>query len=189
MASPCCGVQPTDVFLALQIDHEIQMVGCGVLGGKPVYIIKCVPCPTFSPRPTPRLCPASMPCLSPGAMPCPLPGNIPSVQCFAKCPFTCQFDRLSDQLCQSLDRLSDHFAKHCLRVSPLAACPDTSHPPLMVVNTDSHCSLPPQEFLGHQRLGSLWRVRLLRTQPGDDLQGRHMWHCGRCVVPDSLSRV
>jgi hypothetical protein len=33
-------------------------------------------------------------------------------QCFAKCPFTCQFDRLSDQLCQSLDRLSDHFAKH-----------------------------------------------------------------------------
>ena len=34
-------------------------------------------------------------------------------QCFAKCPFTCQFDWLSDQLCQSLDRLSDHFAKHC----------------------------------------------------------------------------
>ena len=34
-------------------------------------------------------------------------------QCFAKCPFTCQFDRLSDQLCQSLDRLSDHLAKHC----------------------------------------------------------------------------
>ena len=33
-------------------------------------------------------------------------------QCFAKCPFTCQFDRLSDQFCQSLDRLSDHFAKH-----------------------------------------------------------------------------
>ena len=33
-------------------------------------------------------------------------------QCFAKCPFTCQFDRLSNQLCQSLDRLSDHFAKH-----------------------------------------------------------------------------
>ena len=33
-------------------------------------------------------------------------------QCFAKCPFPCQFDRLSDQLCQSLDRLSDHFAKH-----------------------------------------------------------------------------
>jgi hypothetical protein len=33
-------------------------------------------------------------------------------QCFAKCPFTCQIDRLSDQLCQSLDRLSDHFAKH-----------------------------------------------------------------------------
>ena len=32
--------------------------------------------------------------------------------CFAKCPFTCQFDWLSDQLCQSLDRLSDHFAKH-----------------------------------------------------------------------------
>ena len=35
-------------------------------------------------------------------------------QCFAKCPFTCQFDRVSDQLCQSLDRLSDHFAKHCM---------------------------------------------------------------------------
>ena len=34
-------------------------------------------------------------------------------QCFAKCPLTCQFDRLTDQLCQSLDRLSDHFAKHC----------------------------------------------------------------------------
>ena len=33
-------------------------------------------------------------------------------QCFAKCPFTSQFDRVSDQLCQSLDRLSDHFAKH-----------------------------------------------------------------------------
>ena len=32
-------------------------------------------------------------------------------QCFAKCPFTCHFDQLSDQLCQSLDRLSDHFAK------------------------------------------------------------------------------
>ena len=25
------------------------------------------------------------------------------------------FDRLSDQLCRSLDRLSDHFAKHCMR--------------------------------------------------------------------------
>ena len=37
-----------------------------------------------------------------------------SVQCFAKCPFTSQFDWLSDQLCQSLDRLSDHFAKHCI---------------------------------------------------------------------------
>jgi hypothetical protein len=36
-------------------------------------------------------------------------------QCLAKCPFTCQFDRLSDEICQSLDRLSDHFAKHCLR--------------------------------------------------------------------------
>ena len=35
------------------------------------------------------------------------------VQCFAKCPFTSQFDRLSDQLRQSLDRLSDYFAKHC----------------------------------------------------------------------------
>ena len=30
----------------------------------------------------------------------------------AECPFTCQSDRLSDQLCPSLDRLSDHFAKH-----------------------------------------------------------------------------
>ena len=36
----------------------------------------------------------------------------PLRQAFAKCPFSCQFDRLSDQLCQSLDRLSDHFAKH-----------------------------------------------------------------------------
>ena len=35
-------------------------------------------------------------------------------QCFAKCPFTCQFDRLSEQFCQSLDRRSDHFAKHCV---------------------------------------------------------------------------
>ena len=34
-------------------------------------------------------------------------------QCFAKCPFTCQFDWLSGQLCQSLDRLSGHFKKHC----------------------------------------------------------------------------
>ena len=33
-------------------------------------------------------------------------------QCFAKCPFTCQFDWLSDQLCQSLDQVSDYFAKH-----------------------------------------------------------------------------
>ena len=33
-------------------------------------------------------------------------------QCFAKSPFTCQFDQPSDQLCQLLDRLSDHFAKH-----------------------------------------------------------------------------
>ena len=41
----------------------------------------------------------------------------PGVQCFAKCPFTCQFDWLSDQLCQSLDRLSDHFAKHWPRAS------------------------------------------------------------------------
>jgi hypothetical protein len=39
--------------------------------------------------------------------------SLPRVQCFAKCPLTCQFDRLSDQLCQSLDRLSDNFAKHC----------------------------------------------------------------------------
>ena len=37
------------------------------------------------------------------------------VQCFAKCPFTCQFDRRSDQLCQPLDRLSDHFVKHWVR--------------------------------------------------------------------------
>ena len=36
-------------------------------------------------------------------------------QCFANYPFTCQFDWLSDQLCQLLDRLSDHFAKHCLK--------------------------------------------------------------------------
>ena len=36
-------------------------------------------------------------------------------QCFAKCPFTCQSDWLSDQLCQSLDRLFNHFAKHCPR--------------------------------------------------------------------------
>ena len=28
-------------------------------------------------------------------------------QCCAKCPFTCQFDWLSYQLCRSLDRLSD----------------------------------------------------------------------------------
>ena len=44
-------------------------------------------------------------------------GQFPKVsyacmQCFAKCPFTGQFDRLSYQLCQSLDRLSDQFAKH-----------------------------------------------------------------------------
>ena len=34
-------------------------------------------------------------------------------QCFAKCPITCQFDWLSNQLSRSFDRLSDHFAKHC----------------------------------------------------------------------------
>jgi hypothetical protein len=39
--------------------------------------------------------------------------SLPHSQCFAKCPFTCQFGRLSDQLCRSLDRLFDHFAKHC----------------------------------------------------------------------------
>ena len=39
--------------------------------------------------------------------------TLPQGQCFVKCPFTCQSDRLSDQICQSLDRLSDHFAKHC----------------------------------------------------------------------------
>ena len=37
-------------------------------------------------------------------------------QCFAKCPFTGQFDRLSDQLCQSLDQLSSH------RTPPELAC-------------------------------------------------------------------
>ena len=42
-------------------------------------------------------------------------GPGPFNQCFAKCPFTCQIDWLSDQLCQSLDRLSDHFAKHCFQ--------------------------------------------------------------------------
>ena len=29
------------------------------------------------------------------------------------CPFTCQFDWLSDQFCKSFDQLSDHFAEHC----------------------------------------------------------------------------
>ena len=36
----------------------------------------------------------------------------PQTQCCAKCPCTCKFDWLSDQLCQSLDQLPDHFAKH-----------------------------------------------------------------------------
>ena len=39
-------------------------------------------------------------------------GSLGLLQCFAKCPFTCQFDWPSDQLCQSLDRLPDHFATH-----------------------------------------------------------------------------
>ena len=39
-------------------------------------------------------------------------GGLRGKQCFAKCPFTCQFDWLSDQICQSIDWLSDHFAKH-----------------------------------------------------------------------------
>ena len=53
---------------------------------------------------------------------CPRPeGTRVHVQCFAKCLFTCQFDLLSDQLCQSLDRLSDHFAKHCSCSSLMAA--------------------------------------------------------------------
>ena len=34
------------------------------------------------------------------------------IQCFSKCPCTCQFDWLSDRLCKLLDRLSDHFVKH-----------------------------------------------------------------------------
>ena len=57
------------------------------------------------------------------------PQTVHAGQCFAKCPFTCQFDqlsdqlrqsldRLSDQLCQSLDRLSDHFAKALTLVLP-----------------------------------------------------------------------
>ena len=56
----------------------------------------------------------------------PLHPSVRPKQCFAKCPFTCQFDWLSDQLCQSLDRLSDHFAKRCpqrtvaLSVPPVA---------------------------------------------------------------------
>ena len=33
--------------------------------------------------------------------------------CFAKCRFTGAFDRLPDQFCRLLDRLSDQFAKHC----------------------------------------------------------------------------
>ena len=48
------------------------------------------------------------------------PEQDPRTLCFAKCPCTCQFDRLSDQLCQSLDRLSDHFAKHCPHSFPRA---------------------------------------------------------------------
>ena len=59
--------------------------------------------------------------LAPGAAAAPDPGILQFVlvrdQCFAECPLTCQFDRLSDELCQSLDRLSDHFAKHWLTVS------------------------------------------------------------------------
>ena len=54
------------------------------------------------------------------------------MQCFAKCPFTCQFDRLSNQLSQSLDRLSDHFAKHCATIPPLfprRACWAPGRPP------------------------------------------------------------
>jgi hypothetical protein len=53
--------------------------------------------------------------LSPAHPPLPAESGVlcPRVQCFAKCPFTCQFDRLSDQIRQSLDRLSDNFAKHC----------------------------------------------------------------------------
>lgn len=38
-------------------------------------------------------------------------------QLFAKCPFTHQFNWLSNQFCHSIDRVSDdHFAKHCLRL-------------------------------------------------------------------------
>ena len=29
--------------MAVQVDHESQMVGCGMLGKIPVYIIKCAP--------------------------------------------------------------------------------------------------------------------------------------------------
>ena len=61
-------------------------------------------------------------------------------QCFAKCPFTCQLDRLSDELCRSLDRLSGQFAKHCGRPNnpslkperpdPRARCAPRHAPPL-----------------------------------------------------------
>ena len=49
-------------------------------------------------------------------------------QCFEKCPFACQFDWLSDQLCQSLDRLFDHFAKHCPQVKALCTLPSGGVP-------------------------------------------------------------
>ena len=47
-------------------------------------------------------------------------------------PVACQFDRLSEQLCQSLDRLSDHSAKHSWRgfriaLEQLEADIDTLH--------------------------------------------------------------
>ena len=48
-------------------------------------------------------------------------------QCKAKCRFAGDFDRAPDQLCRSLDRLSDHLAPHWWarqpsRLSPRALC-------------------------------------------------------------------
>ena len=49
-------------------------------------------------------------------------------ECLARCPFTCRFDSLSDQLSQSLDRLSEHFAKHCTCTSARRCAPAAQRP-------------------------------------------------------------
>ena len=67
-------------------------------------------------------------------------------QCFAKCPFTGQFDWHSDQLWQSLDWLSDHFAKHWRD-------PVSQDSLLAVLKRAEGGLMPPESVIGHSGRG------------------------------------